>query len=84
MNALQVLRSNMPLRDAEVLLGDRELQRYLRAWVWTAYRFSGEAGRRQDRWFDLHGEESLRRRLNRIRTFLGFAPYPATLERGDL
>ncbi len=69
------LRSRASLKEVEAIapVGLVENERFtptaLRAfrllWTWSAFRFSGPAGRAQDRFFDRRGPLALTRRIER-------------------
>lgn len=51
------------LRQGRV--GAEEFRRYQFFWTWCAARFSGSAGKRQDKTFDRLGGDALYRRIDR-------------------
>lgn len=53
---------------------ERARRAYIFLWTWGAFRFSGEAGRLQDRFQKLHGIDAVIRRINRVRRLLKYPP----------
>jgi hypothetical protein len=47
-------------------------------WSWSAHRFSGEAGRKQDQYYARRGKEALNRRIERCQKFI------AAFEKGEI
>ena len=64
----------MSYNDAEQHLEGRAWKRFLFAWTWSAVHFS-DLGREQLRHTKRFGWESTKKRINKVRTILGYHPY---------
>lgn len=53
---------------------ERARRAYIFLWTWSTGRFSGEAGRLQDQFQELHGIDAVIRRINRVRRLLKYPP----------
>jgi hypothetical protein len=74
--AQQLIAAGKSYSEVECLWCDgrvsgREMLRYVRAWSWSAARFSGAIGEAHERWYQRFGEASYYRRINRMRRALG-------------
>jgi hypothetical protein len=57
------------------LMTQRDFDRFVFVWTWSAPRYSGRAGLQHDSYFNRKGVAAYHRRIARVRKAVGFAPY---------
>ena len=55
-------------------IGARCWEAYCRVWSWTAARFGGRAGERQEAFWAKHGKAAFYAKVNKTRCAFGFEP----------